>query len=122
MYPFGTIPENLIAFAGFLRDRHAFRIGPREIQDAARALAIVNLADQRAVRHALRPILSATVQDAAAFDDAFTEFFFPGPPGVPQSNLPRPRRDLDPRAEGEETRAPRPAASDPSVETEQPRL
>ena len=121
MYPFGTLPANLVAFAGFLRDRHAFRVGVREIQDAARALEIVDLFDERAVRDALRPIFSASVQQAAMFDAAFTEFFFPGPPGVAQSNLPRPQRGLDPDADGAEARARQPPASDSSPADERPR-
>jgi uncharacterized protein with von Willebrand factor type A (vWA) domain len=90
MYPFATLPENLIAFSEFLRQRYAFRIGPRETQDAARALELIDLADERAARNVLRPVLSGSLRDATSFDAAFTEFFFPGPPGVPQSNLPRP--------------------------------
>jgi uncharacterized protein with von Willebrand factor type A (vWA) domain len=120
MYPFGTLPDNLVAFGGFLREHHAFRVGPREIHDAARALEIVDLVDERAVRDALRPVLSGTFQDAAVFDEAFTEFFFPGPPGVPQANLPPPRRDIDPNADGVETIIRRPAASDPPPVEERP--
>ena len=100
MYPFGTLPHNLIAFGGFLRHVHAFHIGPREIHDAARALDIVDVVDERAVRDALRPILSGTLREATVFDQAFTEFFFPGPPGIPQSNLPRAPGAIDPDAGG----------------------
>jgi uncharacterized protein with von Willebrand factor type A (vWA) domain len=94
MYPFGSLPENLIAFANKLRRDHGFRIGPGELHDAARALEIVELGDQFAVRHALRPILSRTHDEAAVFDQAFTEFFFPGPPGAPQADLPSTRQEL----------------------------
>jgi len=100
MYPFRTLPENLIAFSQFLRQRYAFRIGPSETHDAARALGIVDVSDERMVRDALRPILSGTAREAAAFDRAFSEFFFAGPPGVPQSNLPRPRAAVDRNADG----------------------
>ena len=88
MYPFGTLPDNLIAFCGFLRRAHAFRIGPGEVHDAARALEIVDLTDEHAVRDALRPVLSGTLGEATLFDRAFTKFFFPGPPGAPQPDLP----------------------------------
>src|SRR5262249_25482060 len=71
MYPFGTLPENLVAFSEFLRRRYAFRIGPRETRDAARALELVDLTDERAVRNVLRPILSGTVSEATGFDRAF---------------------------------------------------
>jgi uncharacterized protein len=87
MYPFGSLPENLIAFGAVLRRDHGFRIGPGELHDAARALEVVDLADERAVRHALRPILSGTPHDAIVFDRAFTDFMFPGPPGVPQDQM-----------------------------------
>ena len=97
MYPFAGLPENLAAFCTTLRRRHGFRIGPGELRDAARALEVVPLADERAVRHALRPILSGTADDAAAFDPAFTRFFFPGPTGVPQDRLPP--DDAEPGAE-----------------------
>ena len=117
MYPFGTLPDNLVAFGGFLRQRHAFRIGPREIHDAARALEIVDLFDERTIRNALRPILSGTLREATLFDRAFTEFFFPGPPGVPQSNLPLPRSQVDSHVDGVETTVKQPPATeDPSGE------
>jgi hypothetical protein len=112
MYPFGTLPDNLIAFSRFLRHVHAFRIGPGEIHDAARALEIVDLTDERTVRDALRPILSGTLRDATIFDRAFTEFFFPGPPGVPQSDLPRPRGEIDPDTGGVEDIVQRRLATD----------
>ena len=77
MYPFGGLPGNLVAFCGVLRRDHGFRIGPGEAADAARALEMVGLRDERAVRNALRPILSMTVDNARAFDPAFSAFFFP---------------------------------------------
>ena len=63
MYPFAGLPENLAAFCEALRRHHGFRIGPGELHDAARALDIVDLADERAVRHALRPILAGTLDE-----------------------------------------------------------
>jgi uncharacterized protein with von Willebrand factor type A (vWA) domain len=75
MYPYGSLPDNLAAFCDGLRRSHRFRIGPGELHDAARALEIVDLTDERAVRNALRPILSANRDDAERFDLAFTRFF-----------------------------------------------
>jgi hypothetical protein len=98
MYPFGTLPENLVAFSAFLRRRYAFGIGPGETRDAARALELVDLTDERAVRNVLRPILSGTATEATAFDEAFAAFFFHAPPGVSQPNLPRPRAGPDSNA------------------------
>lgn len=103
MYPFGSLPENLAAFVDFLRNRHGFHLGSGELHDAARALEIVNLADESAVRNSLRPILSRTLDDAVVFDRAFTEFFFPGPPGVAQPELQSMRREIGPEnGRGEE--------------------
>lgn len=110
MYPFGNLPGNLVAFCGTLQREYGFRIGAAERHDAARALEVVPLGDERAVRNALRPILSRTPDDAAVFDRAFTEFFFPGPPGEPQAGLLRTRRELESQAsEGEQGREPVPA-------------
>jgi uncharacterized protein len=87
MHPFGGLPENLAAFCDTLRRIHGFRIGPRELQDAARALDVVGIDDERIVRNTLRPALSGTADDVAVFDAAFTRFFFPGPAGVRQDRL-----------------------------------
>jgi uncharacterized protein with von Willebrand factor type A (vWA) domain len=102
MYPFASLPENLAAFCEALRRRHGFHIGPGELHDAARALEIVNLADERAVRDVLRPILSSTLDDVTVFDAAFTGFFFPGPVGVPQDQMPSTRREPGTDAHGRE--------------------
>jgi uncharacterized protein len=102
MYPFGDLPGNLIAFCAFLRSDYGFGIGPRETHDAARALEIVDLADERRVRNALRPVLSGRREHAAVFDGAFNAFFFPGPRGVLQSDLPSRRRAHDPAKESDD--------------------
>jgi uncharacterized protein with von Willebrand factor type A (vWA) domain len=87
MPPFASLPENLIAFCTVLRRDHGFSIGPGEARDAARALEVVDLSDERAVRDALRPILSGTLHDVTVFDRAFTDFIFPGPAGVRQDQM-----------------------------------
>jgi uncharacterized protein with von Willebrand factor type A (vWA) domain len=99
-YPFGSIPKNLVAFCGVLRREHGFRIGPGETHDAARALEIVPLSDERAVRNALRPILSKTPQHVKRFDRLFDAFFFPGTSGVKQPQLPSIDRGLDEPVDG----------------------
>lgn len=104
MYPFASLPANLVAFCGVLRREHGFHIGPGEVHDAACALEIVDLHDERAVRHALRPILSRTVDEARVFDPAFTAFFFLGPAGVPQPELPITPRELGPETARREGR------------------
>jgi len=95
VYPFATLPENLAAFCGLLRREHSFRVGAGELRDAARALEVIDISEERAVRHALRPILSSSVDDLTVFDRAFTEFFFPGREGVAQpEQLSQRRRDV----------------------------
>ena len=102
MAPFASLPRNLVAFAAVLRRDHHFKIGPGETRDAARALEVVDLADERAVRDALRPILSSTERDAAVFDRAFTDFIFPRAEGVPQERLSSTRREPGSDADGTE--------------------
>jgi len=97
MYPFGSIPSNLVAFGDLLRREYGFTVGPRELQDTARVIEFVDLADESAVRNALRPILSKTRDNAEVFDRAFSRFFFPGPPGVEQ-----PEQEAVERALGKE--------------------
>ena len=87
MYPSGTLPGNLVAFCSVLRRDHGFHIGPGEVSDGARALEIVGFHDERTVRNALRPVLSRTLEDARAFDSAFTSFFFPAPPDVADGHV-----------------------------------
>jgi uncharacterized protein with von Willebrand factor type A (vWA) domain len=74
-YAFASLPENLAAFCAVLRRDHRFRIGPRELLDAAHGLEIADIGDEHVVRDVLRPILSKTHDDVTAFDAAFTRFF-----------------------------------------------
>jgi hypothetical protein len=94
MYAFGSLPSNLVAFADVLRREYGFRIASGELQDAARALEVVDLFDEQAVRDALRPVLSMSSSDAGVFDRAFTAFFYPGPAGAPQLELEPARREF----------------------------
>lgn len=74
-YPFANLPSNLAAFCAMLRADYHFRTGPRELHDAARALEITELADERAMRDVLRPVLASRVEDVRVFDQAFDRFF-----------------------------------------------
>lgn len=75
IYPFASLPENLAAFCALLRREYGFRIGPGEMQDAASALGIAELGNERAVRDVLRPVLAGRLEEAQAFDRAFDRFF-----------------------------------------------
>jgi uncharacterized protein len=77
MYPYRSLPENLALFCTGLRRDRGFTIGPGELQDAARALAVTRIEDVRAVRDALRPVLCSTAEHAVVFDAAFDAFFLP---------------------------------------------
>jgi uncharacterized protein with von Willebrand factor type A (vWA) domain len=104
MYPFAGLPENLAAFCESLRREHRFHIGPGELGDAARALDVVDVANESSVRHALRPVLAGTLDDVMVFDGAFTQFFFPGLAGVRQDQMPSTRREPGTDADGRDTR------------------
>jgi uncharacterized protein with von Willebrand factor type A (vWA) domain len=99
-YPFAALPENLAAFTETLRRRHGFHVGPGELHDAARALDIVDLASERAVRNALRPILGGTLDDVSVFDAAFTEFFLPDPAALRRDTTIAARQEPAPDAAG----------------------
>ncbi|MGH9256488.1 MAG: vWA domain-containing protein [Vicinamibacterales bacterium] len=118
MYPFASLPENLAAFCEALRRHHGFHIGPGELHDAARALEVVDLANERAVRHALRPILGGTLDDITVFDAAFAQFFFPGPAGVPQDELPSTRREPGTDTDGRDADLPPHAHHAPRFDTD----
>jgi uncharacterized protein with von Willebrand factor type A (vWA) domain len=75
MYPFGALPDNLAAFCGLLRREYGFHIGAGEVVDAVRAIDVVDLSSQRAVRSALRTVLTGTLEDVRVFDTAFDKFF-----------------------------------------------
>ena len=75
IYPYESLPENLAAFCAVLRRDYRFRIGPRELQDAARALEMIDLLDELGVRNVLRPVLTASLDDIRVFDRAFDGFF-----------------------------------------------
>jgi uncharacterized protein with von Willebrand factor type A (vWA) domain len=75
MYPFASLPENLAAFCAELRHEHGFLVGPRELRDAARALAVTPIDNPRAVRDALCSVLSSSRDDVVVFDRAFRAFF-----------------------------------------------
>ena len=117
MYPFASLPANLAAFCETLRRDHGFRIGPGELHDAARALDVVGLADERTVRHALRAVLAGTLDDVSVFDAAFARFFFPRPEGLPHDHMPSTRREPGSGADGREVDA-QPAPHAPRSEAD----
>ncbi len=101
-FPFASLPENLAAFCALLRNEYRFRAGPRELRDAAHALELAELADERAVRNVLRPVLAGRLEDVEVFDRAFDRFF-----GL----APEPRsRGTTPAAQSEMDREPRRSA------------
>jgi uncharacterized protein with von Willebrand factor type A (vWA) domain len=114
MYPFASLPDNIAAFCETLRRQHGFHIGPGELRDAARALDVVDVASERSVRHALRPILASTPDNATVFDEAFTQFFFPGPVGIRQDQMPSTRREPGTHADGRDIDLDHPRRAPPS--------
>lgn len=88
MYRYASLPDNLADFGDVLRRDYGFHLGPGELADAARVLTVVDLAEEQAVRDALRVVLCSTADTAAVFDEAFTDFFYPGPMGEPQNQPP----------------------------------
>jgi uncharacterized protein len=85
MFVFGSLPENLVSFCTLLRRDYGFRIGAGELLDAARALNVIDLSSQQAVRAALRTVLAGTRDDVLVFDNAFDCFFLSGLGPRPQT-------------------------------------
>ena len=123
MYPFGGLPENLAGFCALLRREYGFRIGAGELLDAARALDIVDLSNQPAVRSALRTVLAGTHEDVAVFDAAFERFFLSRPPGRVQDQSSALQRELEAALGGEADDVPerrRPTGAPPGDIDESP--
>ena len=98
-YPYQSLPENLAAFCAVLRSEYRFRIGPRELQDAARALEAAHLLDERTVRDVLRPVLAGRLEEVQVFDTAFDRFFHAQrapleTAGVPDASAGEPRSSM----------------------------
>jgi uncharacterized protein len=87
-FPFASLPENLAAFCAMLRRDCGYRAGPRELQDAIRAIEAVGLGGERVVRDALRPVLAGRVEEARVFDLAFERFFRSAGAGPPARETP----------------------------------
>jgi uncharacterized protein with von Willebrand factor type A (vWA) domain len=66
--------KRLVELAGLLR-HHGLRVGPGEVVDAAKALAILGLADRQTTHAALRSCLVKRASDAALFDRIFEMYF-----------------------------------------------
>jgi uncharacterized protein with von Willebrand factor type A (vWA) domain len=94
-FPFASLPENLAAFCAELRRAHGFGVGPGELADAARALEIADLEDERAVRDSLRPVLCGRLDEVVLFDRAFDEFFFDRQRGLPEPPGPSSPRSIE---------------------------
>jgi len=110
IYPFQSLPDNLAAFCAVLRREHGFRVGPRELQDAVRAIEISALGDERAVRDTLRPVLSGSLDDVRVFDRVFEEFFHGASGGAPPRDglgMPDDRRTRPQPDRGEDRASPR---------------
>jgi uncharacterized protein with von Willebrand factor type A (vWA) domain len=81
-----ALAAQVTTFAGRLRRRHGFLIGPGEVRDALRALELVDLLSRRELRGALRAVLTAGPEQGRLFDLEFNAFFRAG--GQPQPELP----------------------------------
>jgi uncharacterized protein with von Willebrand factor type A (vWA) domain len=92
MYRYASLPGNLAHFCVVLRREYGFHLSAGELADAARALTVIDIADESAARDALRVVLCGTADDVAVFDRAFNSFFYPEPMGEPQNQPPLGRR------------------------------
>ncbi|MBO1435834.1 VWA domain-containing protein [Meiothermus sp. CFH 77666] len=111
-FPYGSLPENLIAFTEHLRHTtQRFNLGPGEVQDALEALGAINLGSLQEVRQALKLVLCSNLEQERVFDDLFFQFFLPSRKRVgaqPNSHK------ASPGSQGETGQKSQPARNTPS--------
>jgi uncharacterized protein with von Willebrand factor type A (vWA) domain len=84
-----ALAERLVEFCRLLRDRE-LAVTPGRALDAARSIELIEVADVRAFRAALRANLTISVDEYPAFDAAFNQFWreliAPVPEGLQSDN------------------------------------
>ncbi|GIW35511.1 VWA domain-containing protein [Meiothermus sp.] len=118
-FPYGNLPENLIAFAEHLRHTtQRFNLGPGEVADALLALEAVQLGSLQEVRLALKLVFCSNLEQERVFDDLFFQFFLPGRKRVEaQPNA----HKASPGNQGETGQKSQPARNNPSETLLDPR-
>jgi uncharacterized protein with von Willebrand factor type A (vWA) domain len=93
-----NLPGRVVEFCRLLRERDLV-VTPGRALDAARSLALVDVSDAGVFRAALRANLTVSVDEYAAFDEAFSEYWgdLSGPTGERE-----PIPDLRPTVQGPE--------------------
>ncbi|HEY2473355.1 MAG TPA: hypothetical protein VGI19_01005 [Candidatus Cybelea sp.] len=89
-------------FCSRLRRHHGFTIGPREMEEAVRAVEIVGICERARVAAALRAVCCSRAEELELFDRAFAAFFSPQSAGVEQPRHPPGRRSRPGSTKGRE--------------------
>ncbi|GGM52431.1 hypothetical protein GCM10008956_30650 [Deinococcus arenae] len=116
-----SLAAQVTAFAGRLRQRHGFLIGPGEVRDALRALDLVDVLSRRELRGALRAVLTAGPEQGRTFDLEFNAFFRAAdqpPPTLPPLR-PETPAPAEPDPDGKEQEQPDREPGDPETRPEQ---
>ncbi|MFY9632879.1 MAG: VWA domain-containing protein [Candidatus Cybelea sp.] len=105
------LTAKIAEFCHHLRTYHHFTIGPREMQEAVRAVEIAGVRERVRVASALRAVCCSRMEEREIFDRAFAAFFNSQPIGIEQPRHARERRTTRPdRSKRREDREGTPAA------------
>lgn len=97
-----TLAANVVEFCSRLRRAHGFNLGPREMQDALRAIELVGITERVRVAAALRSVCCSRPDEIELFDRAFALFFSTAPLGAPQPQHAERRRARQDRTDRHE--------------------
>jgi uncharacterized protein len=85
------LSASVAQFCRHLREEYEFAIGPREVQEAMRAVERVGVERRSRFAAALRAVCASRAEEIEAFDRAFAAFFSTAPAGVAQPSHAHPR-------------------------------
>ena len=73
----GNLTAAVVEYLARLRGEHGFIVGPRELQEALRAIETVGVENRARVAAALRAICCSRAEEIEPLDRAFVAFFQP---------------------------------------------
>jgi uncharacterized protein len=104
------LTAKIAEFCRRLRTYHHFTIGPREMQEAVRAVEIAGVRERVRVASALRAVCCSRMKEREIFDRAFADFFNAQPIGIEQPRHARERKTRPDTSKRRENREGTPAA------------
>jgi uncharacterized protein with von Willebrand factor type A (vWA) domain len=107
------LTAKIAEFCRRLRTCHGFTIGPRETQEAVRAVEIAGVRERDRMASALRAVCCSRIEEREIFDREFVDFFNSQPIGVEQPRHATKRKTRPDSSRRRENREGTPAAGTP---------